>query len=145
MDRTKAIILISALVLSFLVLELVRRRRLREEYSWLWLLTAIVYLLVAMYPKLSVWIAQLIGTNSPPVALTFIGLLFVILILIQFSVRLSRLTNQMKELTQEIAILDSDQNKSIEPVPDEMVQENPQREPVIELEQDWVSPANQQV
>ena len=43
MSRTHVIAVVSAILLSVFVLEQVRRRRLREEYSWLWLLTAVGY------------------------------------------------------------------------------------------------------
>lgn len=116
MSRTQIIALISAIALLIIVLELVRQRRLREEYSWLWLISAVFYLLVALWPDLSKYLARFIGTTNTALAITFLGLQFVILILIQYSVRLSKLTNHVKELAQQIAILDSEQNKLIEMV-----------------------------
>ena len=113
MSRTQIIALISAIALLIIVLELVRQRRLREEYSWLWLISALFYLLVALWPDLSRHMARLIGTNNTALAFIFLGLQFVILILIQYSVRLSKLTNHVKELAQQIAILDSEQDKLI--------------------------------
>ncbi len=109
MSRTQIFALISAIALLIIVLELVRQRRLREEYSWLWLAAAVFYLLVAVWPNLIKWLANFIGTTNTVLVLIFLGLLFVILILIQYSVRLSRLTNQVKDLAQHMAILDCEQ------------------------------------
>jgi hypothetical protein len=113
MSRTQIIALISAIALLIIVLELVRRRRLREEYSWLWLVAAVSYLLVALWPDLSRWLARFIGTTNISLALNYLGLQFLILILIQYSIRLSKLTSQIKDLAQQIAILDGEQNNLI--------------------------------
>ncbi len=108
MTRTNIVIIISSIATLLFVLELVRRRKLREEYSWLWLLTAIVYLLVTLWSGLGNWVTGAIGTNSVPIAFAFIGLQFIVIISIQYSVRLSHLTTQIKDLSQELAILDSE-------------------------------------
>jgi hypothetical protein len=108
MTRTNIVIIISSTATLLFVLELVRRRKLREEYSWLWLLTSVVYLLVTLWSGLGDWVTGVIGTNSVPIAFAFIGLQFIVIISIQYSVRLSNLTNQIKDLTQEIAILESE-------------------------------------
>ena len=108
MTRTNIVIIISSTATLLFVLELVRRRKLREEYSWLWLLTGIVYLLVTLWAGLGDWVTDVIGTNSVPIAFAFIGLQFIVIISIQYSVRLSHLTTQIKDLSQEIAILDNE-------------------------------------
>ncbi|MEJ2210749.1 MAG: DUF2304 domain-containing protein [Anaerolineae bacterium] len=108
MSRTQIIIIGSGVALLLLVLEMVRRRRLREEYSWLWLLTALVYLAIALWPRLAEWVAIAIGAERATSAFAFLGLLFLFLISIQFSMQISRLTEQNKDLAQQLAILDSD-------------------------------------
>lgn len=102
----------SAILLLLFVLELVRRRRLREEYSWLWLFASATYLFVVAIPPLSRWVADLLGTSNTALTFIFISLMFVVLILIQFSVRLSKLTNQIKDMAQHLAIIDSEQRKT---------------------------------
>jgi hypothetical protein len=111
MSRTHIIVLTSAVLLLLFVLELVRRRRLREEYCWLWLLAAVIYLLVGVWPSCYRWIARFIGATNAAFAFTFLGLYFLILISIQFSIQLSGLTTQNKNLAQQIAILDSELKK----------------------------------
>ena len=108
MSRTNIVIIISSTATLLFVLELVRRRKLREEYSWLWLLTAVVYLLVTLSSAAGDWVTDFIGTNSVPIAFAFIGLQFLVIISIQYSVRLSNLTTKIKDLSQELAILDSE-------------------------------------
>jgi hypothetical protein len=107
-SRAQILAIVSGVFLLILVLELVRRRRLREEYSWIWLLTAICYLAIAVVPGLVERVTALIGAVRPASVFTFAGLLFLFLLSIQFSVQISRLAEQNKDLAQQIAILDSE-------------------------------------
>jgi hypothetical protein len=107
MAKTNVIVIIGAISMLMLVLELVRRRRLREEYSWLWLFTALFYVLVAAWPGFATWLTNILGASNPSTVFTFLGLQFLILILIQFSIQLSKMKTQIKDLTQELAILDA--------------------------------------
>jgi cell division protein FtsB len=83
----------------------VRRRKLREEYSVLWIVTAIGLLLLAWQYRLLTVFQQLFGIVEPQFALFFGALLFLVLIALQFSVRLSKLTYRNKFLTQRVALL----------------------------------------
>jgi len=108
MPRANLFVIGSAIGLSLLILELVRRRRLREEYSWLWLLAAILYTLSASWPEFGLWLAGFIGSTNPVSAFAFLALVFLLLICVQFSVQISRLTEQNKNLMQQLAILDGE-------------------------------------
>jgi len=95
-------------IILVLVLELVRRRSLREEYSVLWIVTAVLMLVLALNYRLLVWVTHLIGAVQPQSALFFGALVFVALISLQFSVRLSRLTQRTRTLTQRLALLEEE-------------------------------------
>ena len=111
MEKTQAMILISALLLLAFVLNLVRLRQLREEYSWLWLAACTFYLVMAIKPDLVKTLTEALGITNPITAIIFYGLLFVILILINYSVKLTRLAKNMKDVAQQIAILDGEHKK----------------------------------
>ena len=99
-----AMILICVFVFVF-ILELVRRRKLREEYSWLWLLTSILmFLLVIKYEWLTA-ISKVVGAVLPTTALFIGALLFLMILSVQFSVRISSLSDQVKNIMQENALL----------------------------------------
>ena len=108
MSRTQIVILVAGIALSILILEMVRRRQLREEYSWLWLLTAIGYFILAVWPELADRVAMFMGSANPVSAFTFLGLFFLFMLCVQFSVQISHLTEQNKNLAQQIAILDGE-------------------------------------
>lgn len=94
----------SLAMLAFIV-ELVRRRRLKEEYSVLWVLTALALLLLAAWGGLLADLTQVIGAISQASTLYFFGLLFVVFLLLHFSVRVSNLERRVVVLLQEIALL----------------------------------------
>lgn len=103
------VIVLCAFALMVLIFELVRKRRLREEYSWLWLLTGVVILVFAFMPQAMLMeMADWLGSRNPPAAIFFLGFCFVTLLCLQFSVRLSRMTEQVKTLAQKIALLEQD-------------------------------------
>jgi hypothetical protein len=93
-------------ILLLIVLELVRRRRLMERYALLWLLSGVVLLVLATFRGLLEDAARVIGVEYPPSALFFIAFAFVLLLLLHFSVAVSRLADQSKVLAQRLAILE---------------------------------------
>jgi hypothetical protein len=83
-------------------------RRLREEYSWLWLLTGAAMLVAVIWHDSLVFISKMIGAVSTVSTVFFLGMLFLMLLCLQFSVRLSRMTEQIKTLGQKIALLEAE-------------------------------------
>jgi hypothetical protein len=106
MARVEIIALLGSLSLLGLVVELVRRRRLGEAYSLLWLLTGVILLILSLWRELLDVLANLVGIFYPPAALFVVGFGFVLLILLQFSVVVSRLSDENRSLIQRLAILD---------------------------------------
>jgi hypothetical protein len=104
--RVQIVAVIGALCLLFVVLEMVRRRRLLERYALLWLLSAVVILALAVWRGALEQLAKAVGIYSPPNALFFIALGFVMILLLHFSAAVSRLSDQSKVLAQRQAILE---------------------------------------
>jgi len=94
-----------SLVLLLFIIELVRRRRLKEEYSVLWVTTAVVLLLLAIWGGLLRSVTHAIGAISQASTLYFFGLIFVVFLLLHFSLRVSQLERRVIALLQEIALL----------------------------------------
>jgi hypothetical protein len=105
--RQRIFALTISLGLLLLIIELVRRRKLREEYSVLWILTGVVVLVLALWFELLEWLTGLIGAVLPVSTLFFFGLFFLILICLYFSVKLSEVNNQVRDLAQAIGILET--------------------------------------
>jgi hypothetical protein len=103
--RQKLFFLTTALALLLLILELVRRRRLRVEYSWLWLASGLTIIVLILRYDLLIWMTGLVGAVIPTSTLFFFSILYLALLSLNYSVRLSILTRQVKELAQELALL----------------------------------------
>lgn len=108
----KIFAVMTAAAMLGLILELVRRRRLREEYSWLWLLTGTTMLLLVVWYDLLLAITRLIGAVWPVTTLLLFASLFLLAIAIHYSVIISRLTTQVKNLAQEVALLSARADES---------------------------------
>ncbi|MBI1920680.1 MAG: DUF2304 domain-containing protein [Geobacter sp.] len=103
--QQKIFALTVCMIVFAFTIELVRRRRLREEYSVLWLATsAIMFVLVLKYDWL-VALTGLIGAGLPTTTLFIGAIIFLMLIAVQFSIKVSKLTDQVKNLAQENALL----------------------------------------
>lgn len=101
----------SVATLVFIV-ELVRRRRLKEEYSWLWIVTGVVMVVLSAWYGLIEHITRFIGAVTVTTTLFIFGLLFLLVISVHFSTVISKLTQQVRRLTQEIAILSAERDQA---------------------------------
>ena len=97
---------IASLVLLIAVLELVRRRRLREKYALLWILTAIVLLVLSVWRGAVTSIATALGVSYGPTVLFAVGALFVLVVLLHYSTVISALTDRTVVLAQKVASLE---------------------------------------
>jgi hypothetical protein len=100
---------IFALVVCCLVfvvaINLVRKRKLREEYSVLWLVTSLLmFVLVVRYEWL-VTLTGFIGAGLPTTTLFISSIIFLMLIAVQFSIKISQLTDHVKNLAQDNALI----------------------------------------
>jgi len=105
--RQVALAVCVGLGLLAVIIELVRRRKLKEEYAWLWIVAGIVILIVGLNYNLLVAITHLIGAGFTSSTLFFFGLMFVIVLCLQFSVKISKLETQLKNLSQHMAVLEA--------------------------------------
>ncbi len=100
---------ISILICVFLVayvFELVRRKHLSEDYSMGWLITGTLMLILSVSEGAIKWVSGLVGATLFTSTLFFFGLLFLMIICLHFSIRISALTKQVQTLTQYVGILD---------------------------------------
>ena len=98
--------LVAALLLLCVVAEMVRRRRLREEFSWMWVLAAGGALVLSASAKARALLGTLLGTeHDTHTAVISVGLLFLAGICLDLSSKVSRLANQQKTLAQDLSRL----------------------------------------
>jgi len=89
-----------------LIIFLIRIRRLKEEYAILWLFFSLIFLFFSIFRKSLEFISSLLGIAYPPAALFLILILAVITILIHFSLVVSKMKDKLRQLAQQLALLD---------------------------------------
>jgi hypothetical protein len=114
MPLNQRIFAVSLALLFFLfVMDLARRRKLRVEYSILWSLTAAVILVLVLWYDALVLITKWIGAVLPTTTLFIFGLMFLLFVNLHFSVKLSELSEQVKNLAHEIALRTAEKDRSV--------------------------------
>ncbi|MDH7489219.1 MAG: DUF2304 domain-containing protein [Anaerolineae bacterium] len=100
-------VLLIALGIGILVfvVNLVRTRKLKEEYAILWLFTGIVLVLLPVIIDLLDTISFALGITYPPAFIGLVAAVCILFILFQFSTSISRFSERTKVLAQEVAIL----------------------------------------
>jgi hypothetical protein len=105
MEKVQVVSIIGSVIILFVVVELVRRGKLRENYSVLWICTSLVIIFFAIFRHLVDWLGKLTGIYYGPSAFFLVAFLFLSLIALQFSVVISKLSQRNKTLSQEVALL----------------------------------------
>ena len=104
-NAVRALALTVSLVLVAVVLWLVRRRGLREEYTPIWMAVAAGLMLVSFNLDIMRAMARVLGAWSAASTIFFMGEVFLLVICLNFAVRLSRASGQLRLLGQEVALL----------------------------------------
>ena len=114
MQSIQIISIIGSLLFLTTIIELIRRKLLKEAYAIIWLFFGCLFLFFSCWRKALDYIALAIDIAYPPAMLFLLLIVAITLVLIQFSVVISRQSDQIKTLTQELAILkqQKDENNS---------------------------------
>lgn len=96
---------IGSVVTLTLLFELLRRKHLREKYAVFWVAVALATLVVALFPQVLFWLAELVGVTVPANLLFFMASMVLLAVSIQHSHELGRLEEQARSLAEEIALL----------------------------------------
>ncbi len=105
LSRTQVITAVGAVLLSLYVLDLVRRRKLSEEYSLLWVIATVVIAVLGFSTPLLTWITHALGFMGESSTTFAFGLAFSLAMLLYLSLKLSRVGYENHALTRELALL----------------------------------------
>lgn len=97
--------LLVSIAVFVVIVDMVRKRRLREEYSVLWLATSVIMFVLVFRYQWLVDLTALIGAGLPTTTLFLFSIIFLMLLAVQFCIKISRLTDQVKNLSQENALM----------------------------------------
>jgi hypothetical protein len=104
-DRVQIVAFAGSVLLLLLVLELVRRRRLAEEYSALWIVSALLLIVISLRRDVLDFAARWLGVYYPPAVLVLMLVAIISMASLTFSVILSRQQRQIDRLIEENAIM----------------------------------------
>ncbi len=103
-EQRVEIIVVSLIICGF-IFELIRRKRLMERYAILWLLAGVTVVVLSVGQDLLVKLTRAAGISYAPSAVFAVAFLFVLAMLVQFSMTISRLSDQNTALAQRLALL----------------------------------------
>lgn len=97
---------VCALITLAVVIEMLRRRRLRERHAVWWLFATSLALLAGLFPDLLTGLAALVGVVLPTNLVFFVSIAVLVLVCIQHSAELTDLESEARSLAERTALLD---------------------------------------
>lgn len=105
MSNTYLVALVGSVLVLLGIVELLRRRQLGEKYAVLWLVVGILLLIFTVFPGLLTGLASGLGVAVPTNLMFFVGILFLVGVVLHLSWEVSRLENETRKLAEDQAIL----------------------------------------
>lgn len=93
------------------IIFLISRKRLSLKYSLLWMFSALILFVLAVFPQIAVWVSHLVGIQTPVNAVFLFFLFCIIILLISLSSIVTKQSNDIKRLIQHLAILEKELNE----------------------------------
>lgn len=103
--RIQIFAIFGSILFLIFIIELIRKRKIKEEYGLLWIIFGVIFIVIAIWNKGLEVISWLLGIYYAPAAFLLILIVAIFLILIQYSIVISRLNEENKMLAQELGIL----------------------------------------
>ena len=100
-----AISIIFSIVFLVVVVELVRKNKLQERYSLLWIFMSIILLVLSSTPVIINKLAEWLDIKNPPSFLFLFGLVYLLIYNLHLTVVVSKQSEKITRLVQEIALL----------------------------------------
>ncbi|GAB3385057.1 hypothetical protein GCM10027568_01620 [Humibacter soli] len=95
---------VASLLVLIIVIEMLRRRRLRERHALWWLIAGILALIAGLFPNTLAWAAQLVGVQIPTNLVFFVGIAILFLVCLQHSSELTTVEAKTRTLAEQSAM-----------------------------------------
>ena len=106
MSKFQIIGFVISVLWLLIIFELVRRRKISGAYSLVWLLTGIILIIFALWEDLLLELTHFLGLVYPPSTFFALVIIFLTIIFLDISIKLSKISRQNKKLAQKIALLE---------------------------------------
>jgi len=104
-SRIQVLAIIGSIIFLIFIVELIRKRKIKDAYGLLWVFFGVVFIIISVWRQGLEILSRLLGIYYTPAAFLLILIMAIILILIQYSLVISRLSENNKTLTQQMGIL----------------------------------------
>jgi hypothetical protein len=101
----KIVLIVLTVIFFSYVIGMIINKKLLLKYTLIWFFASIVLIVLAVFDKLSIWLASMLHIETPINAVVMMVFAFVLLIIFTLTVTISKNVEQIRELTQEIALL----------------------------------------
>jgi hypothetical protein len=98
--------IVSALLALVIVIEMLRRRRLRERHAIWWLFAGTMALIVGIFPGILSWVSDIVGIEVPTNLIFFVSLAILVLVCLQHSAELTELESENRALAESVVLQD---------------------------------------
>jgi len=96
---------ICSLCFMLFIIESIRKQLIKEAYSLIWVFMGTILIVLSLAPSVLKFVSDIIGIAYPPYTLSLVLITAILLILVQYSIVISKQTERIKELTQELSLL----------------------------------------
>jgi hypothetical protein len=97
--------IIGSIIFLVFVVELIRKRKIKDAYGLLWVFFGMGFIIISVWRQGLEVLSRLLGIYYTPAAFLLILIMAIFMILIQYSLVISRLSENSKTLNQQIGIL----------------------------------------
>jgi hypothetical protein len=104
-NRIQILAIIGSISLLIFIIILIRQHRLKEEYSLLWLFFTVFFIIFSVWRNGLEWISDFMGIAYPPAALFLILIMALFVIMIEFSLIISKQSERIKSIGQNIGLM----------------------------------------
>lgn len=111
--QQKVFAIFTSIIIFVVIINLIKNKKLKEEYSWLWFLTGFIMIILVLWYDLLLMLTHLIGAVQPTTTVFIFAILFLICIALHFAIKISILTDQVKNLSQKISLLDAERYNNL--------------------------------
>lgn len=105
--KLKIFILILLLVVLIILIRKIQKKKIDLKYSLAWFGVLLLLIIIDLFPELAQWMSKLIGVKVPSNFLLFSGMSLVLIVIFTQTVAISKLSDDVRSLTQKVGLLES--------------------------------------
>lgn len=114
----RVFLIVMSVLSLFYIIWRIRYSKMQIEYTLFWIVLSILMVVLAVFPQIVYWITSKMGMISP----ANVVYLFIIAVLLlksfMMTIEISNLENKVKDLVQQIAINEKDNNEKLKHIED---------------------------